>query len=188
MSNTSGATVAILDFIRSVPGDLIGDKQFAEICRRLQATIEGQADSDIWGETAEPTDRTLVWWPKDPTSGSRIGQPKVYSYESNAWVPVGSELKFPEKRERREGTATLNAGTFTVNISFDGWGSDKYFVQIAPLAKKDGGWIPAPANMNNFAWIVTNQAVNQFTLTFYNVPSGGIDVHWQVTEINPDKY
>lgn len=185
-SNTSGATVATLDFKPAVPGDVIGDKQMREIVRRLQVTNEGRSDSDIFPGTTAPSDLTLIWWPTDPTSGTRIGKPKTYDSELGQWVELGQGT---ERQFNRfvTGIKGVSAGNSTVNFDFNGWQTKNYHISLTPTIINGDTVLSTPADLNNFHWVVSNKANDQFTVMFYAVPAGGLNIQWKVEEIDPTK-
>jgi hypothetical protein len=188
-SNTSGQNVATLEWSGTPISVSLKARQ--EIARDLHVTLENQQTSDIWDQATEPTDKTLIWWPKDPTSGARIGRPKTYNAATGQWEELGKSDELPPKRMRATGEQQIGAGTsqdVTINFGFEMPTEEGYEIRILPQAKVDGLYVSAPANMNTFAWIITGQTQRAFSFQIYNVPTGGITVRWTVEEINSDKY
>lgn len=183
-SGTSGANVATVTFAPKAEGDCLANVTLEEVVRRLQVTFEGRLTSDIWSDATEPTDHALIWWPKDPITGARIGQPKSYNVDTGTWIPLGNAPNSGFKaRKRANGVVALAAGASSVNVDFTSIGTDAYHITLTPQTLAGSTWNPAPANMNNFGLIVTNRAVGQFTVAAFAVPTGGISVAWEVAEI-----
>lgn len=192
-SNTSGANVVAFGFKSQVSGDTISDRQMQELIRRLEGSVTPAETGDISSSADEPTDKTAIWWPVDPTSGVRIGQPRTYNTATGKWEALGSGLTLPQFRGHASSrvyianTTSAALATASADCSFAGFGTDQYDIAITPVARNDTAFIAAPVSLASFGWVVTAQADGKFTLMAYNVPVGGIGFAFSVTEINPDK-
>lgn len=182
-SNTSGDNVAVREWTGTPKH--VSQPARDEILRDFQISWERKtADSDIWSGTTEPTDKTKIWWPKDPVSGTRIGQPKYYDTATGTWVALGTDSGAAQARKRANGEKAVVAGASIVSISFDGIASDNYKVTITPSTKQeDGTYGPSPANMNNFGWCIVAMATGQFQVQLFAVPTGGLTLLWEVEEL-----
>lgn len=182
-SNTAGSTVAKVAF--GGKPQCLSQAARDELQRDIIVTVPNAQDSDIWSDVTEPTDKTLIWWPKDPTSGVRIGKPRTYDVASAKWVELGAApvLKLPE---RRFGTDTAGAA---VSQSKEvpivpAMPSDDFEFALTPTSRIGSTYGAASANMNDFGWQITAMVKDKVTLQIYNAPSGGIGFNWRAEEKN----
>ena len=168
--------------------DCLSDKVLAEISRRLSISVpEKTSESDIWSESTEPANKSLIWWPIDPLTKARVGVPKAYDLTTATWVPLGG-IAIPQSylpRKRRNGASTLVAGSGTFNASFETMGTKEYFVKFlvtSETASGSGVFNAAPAAMNNFAILLTARTETSFSAQVFNVPTGGATIEWEIAE------
>lgn len=180
--NTAGANNVVIDAVEKTGEDCISNAHMQEIARRLNARVENRTDSDIWGGTEAPEDKTLLWWPKDSTTGVRLGQPKVWDAATEAWIALGSvTLPAYPKRAFRAGLEFVPAGvTVEKEFVFETIGTLDYGIRLTMTRKVGGTFLAAPANMNNFGAVVIDQTVTTFKVKFYNVPTDGLGVMWEI--------
>lgn len=180
-SNTNGDNFATTKATPKTGSDCISDERMAEIARRLQITIPVQKDSDIWSGAEPPEDKSLLWWPLDPTNGTRIGDvPKKWDAATGMWIDTGKTTP-TTKIETRFGRDTVAADATKV-VTFAAMPGE-YFVTIT-ITSRIGTTFSAPAaNMDNFDWEITNQAADTFSITFFAVPAGGVGFDWKVEQI-----
>lgn len=171
--NTSGETVAELAFKQKVSGDCVDDRTMMELVRRLEATFTQTVTSDIWPGATPPEDKSLIWWPKDPTSGTRIGQPKIYDAVLKEWVPLTGSLTAPTAlRARRNGQNAVAAGDSVVNLDFDSLETTNYFPSITLMSPS------TPGNMANTAFTVISRSNAQCVVAFFGIPAAGATALW----------
>lgn len=183
-SNTSGATVAALTFKPRTEGDKLTDDILQELQRRAEISVELQRASDIVGTAQPPTDKTKIWWPIDPTTGARIGKPKVWDATTEQWVPFGSSgvVEVPQRKRRNGIVQFANAGS-VFNVDFLDIQTTNYMVTLTPFAFVDGASVSPPANMDNFAYVITSRSNAQFTVQVFAGPAGGFSFLWEVAEM-----
>lgn len=186
--NTTGDEFAEVTSKAKTEGDCITDVFLAELTRRLQIRWAAKDESQIWTGAEPPTDRTKIWVPLDPITGALIGQAKQFNESLNQWVAFGEGGEVPEKKaKRRYGMQQLVNGNSVKNFEFASMGTTEYTITLTFAAFVDGGWIAAPANMNNCQCLILNRSDIMFTAQFYSVPAGGLSVIWCVTENLPEE-
>lgn len=179
--NTSGTNNVILDAIPKSGADCISDANMQEIARRISARVENRTDSDIWGGTTAPEDKTLLWWPKDTTTGVRLGQPKVWDAATETWIPLGTvTLPAYPKRTRRNGLEFVPAGASDKVFTFESMGTEDYMIYLSMTRKVGGSWLAASANMTGFGWQIIGMSATTFTVHFFAVPTDGFGVMWEI--------
>lgn len=183
-SNTAGKNVATVETEQKRESDCISDALMQEIARRLKVTWENSTEGDIIGTTEPPADKTKIWWPRDATTGTRIGQPKVWDAPTEAWVALGNvTLPSQAKRRRKNGLQFVAAGAGPAVFTFESVGTDNYQIYLAPTRKVGGTWLAASANMTGFGWQVLAQTETSFTVHFFAVPTDGFGILWEIATL-----
>lgn len=180
-SNTSGNTVGTVTF--GGKPECVSAAARAELQRDMIVTVKQDGTSDIWDKTTPPDDKTLIWWPKDPTSGVRLGQPRTYNAATGEWVEQGATPPYvpPEKRFGNDTVAAAVSQSKEITIT-PAMPEDDFIFYVIPTTQVGTTFNPASANMDNFGWEIIARVKNKVTLQFFNVPSGGLGFDWKAEE------
>lgn len=173
-SNTSGSSVADVDFAKKAGTDCIPDSTMDEIARRLQVTFESLQDGNVVFAPSPPADTSKIWWQTD-ANGIPIGSPLKYDNATNQWVPValGGNSFVPARR--RFGRFLAPAGDSTKTLEFADMGTSDYLVTLTPTTFDGNTWAPAPTNFpGHFGWILANRSPTSVTVFTKGAPTGGI--------------
>lgn len=180
-SNTAGKNVATVEPAKKLESDCVSDLLMQEIARRLKITFEYAAEGDIVGTVEAPADKTKIWWPRDVTTGTRIGQPKVWDAPTETWVPLGNvTLPTQPKRRRKNGLQFVAAGAGAAVFTFESVGTNDYQIYLTPTRNVAGTWLAASLNMTGFGWQVLAQTETSFTVHFFAVPADGLGIQWEI--------
>lgn len=179
-SNTSGSQVATIS-IKPDPNGKISESVLQEMQRRLVITIETAAQGNVVFSTTPPEDTTKVWWKTDPVSGLPTGQPLTYNSSTSTWEANNPTNSIVLKK-RRTGVKFVEEGDSTVNILFTDMGSIGYNVKLTPTTMDADGAFQVPQAADTSSWVVSAQAANQCSVTFYAVPTGGLSYLYEIEE------
>lgn len=176
-SATNGQDVLSLDYSVRGEGDVISDKQMAEIARRLIGTLEDQTGGNVVLSPTPPEDLSKLWGQTDPTSGVLQGQLQKWDAEQNKWVPTaetGEVYIPPLETGLLRVTAPAGASTQTVPLGLDMERVD-YFLSVTPSTWNGTVFGAAPATYpTTYGWAVSNKTESEITITFNGIPTGGL--------------
>lgn len=166
------------DFMEQAGSDNVPDEVMREICRRLVLVVERGNESKLVQSVEAPTDHTKAWQPIDPLTSIPIGQYKIWSDTSNAWVVAtpGDENVYTPPKERFV-RAVAAPGSSTVNVTFADMLTTDYHVTLTPSTWQPGGSYTFAADTlpDGFGWMITNKSNTQVTIAFYGQPNLGTD-------------
>jgi hypothetical protein len=188
--NTSGANIATVEIKAFAEGDRIPLALREELKRIIEVSFQGREDNDIVSTLTPPVDLTKIWWPINPTTGARQGNPQIWSYSTSEWVDFGTNgVPVFKYRQRRNGRYQLPAGDGTAIVQFDSVETDKYQIRLTPVFFVDGTFaaVPNKTDLGDFFIGVSAMSHNQFSLAYYDAPKTGlacISVDWEVVTID----
>lgn len=178
--NTAGQNVATVEW-GGTP-QCVSASARAEIERDIRVFVNIDSTSDIWSEATEPTDKTLIWWPRDAITGLRVGKPKTYNSASGQWEELGKAepVTYPVPVFGNDTVAASVSQSKTVTFPSP-MANAEYHFDLTPTTRVGSTFGAASTNMNDFGWQITAMTPAAVTLQFFNVPTGGLGFSWIVT-------
>lgn len=183
---TSGDLVGQIGFADATAGDAISNELAREIIRRLRVFVPSPkgSTSDIWDGQQPPEDKSIYWWPKDPVTGARLGQPRKYDEESDQWIEQTGEVNQVQTptRKRRNGYRQFPSGGSHVNLEYDDMGTTNLMVTITWVSLVDGEYLADPTDFEELRYCITGIGSTSVSIKVGGVPVSGIGMIWEVAE------
>lgn len=177
---TGELSILAVDFVKQSGTEKIPDDMREEIAQFLIITLEKEAQGNVVFSTSPPEDKSKVWWQIDPATQTPIGSPKLWNETEQAWLPIDTSASSYVPPKQRHATVTALAGASTIVTNFSDIGTTDYRVTLTPTIRSGG---VAPASFPNaFGYCVLSKSTTSVTISFYAVPTEGLEFDLDVEE------
>lgn len=163
-TNTTGDTVAIVNYKKKVDGDVFSNDAMSEVARRLVVTNEENVEKGLVRSITPPTNQDVIWQPVDEDNVP-IGGTMVYDPNTGTWVSTTDTSVIPASPIVNSGVVEMLAAGGTVVVSLiNQHANTNYHISLTPT-DYDGSAFGATIDAS-MLFHVSAKTVSTFTITF----------------------